>query len=364
MTGSDVVNFLLLISLLVFLVIAAINYFTAPRLTPSGNITKELPMISILIPARNEEKNISKCLDSVTSLDYPRYEIIVYDDDSIDSTANMVGKYANVTLIRGGTLPGSWTGKNYACANLTSKAIGECFLFLDADVELQPHAVTAALELMQKKNASMISCFPDQRMGSFGELLTIPLLNFVLLGFLPLIAVYKRRAKRYSAAIGQFILIKKSAYEAIGGHTSIKNDIVDDLAIARKMKESGFTILAALAGQLITCRMYEGSVESFAGFGKNFFKGFNLPAPIFFLILNAVAVIFLFPVVFVFFSLHYVPHVCIIVLIRMLISGKSNQSILLNTILHVPQMLILYFIGMFSMLRVNRGGIRWKGRLV
>ncbi len=364
MNAFDVVNVLIFISLIIFMAITVINFFTAPRLTKIGKTAKDAPMISILIPARNEEKNISRCLDSVTSIEYPRYEIIVYDDDSIDSTAEMTGKYANVTLIRGGNLPEGWKGKNHACARLAGTAKGDYLLFLDADVELQPHAVTAAIALMNRKNANMISCFPHQTMSSFGEMMTVPLLNFILLGFLPLIAVHKRRAKRYSAAIGKFILIQKSAYDTIGGHEAIKNDVVDDLAIARNMKEYGFTILAALAGKFITCRMYEGSAEAFAGFGKNFYRGLNLPAPIFFLILTAVEVIFLFPLIYVFFSLHYLPHVCMIALIRMLISKKSSQPVLFNTILHVPQMLILYFLGIFSMLRVNMGGIRWKGRLV
>lgn len=364
MNGFDILNLLLLISLLVFAAIAFTNFFTAPRLTDARAIRSNSPLISVLIPVRNEEKNIGKCLDSITKTNYPNYQVIVYDDESIDRTVDIVKQYADVKLIRGKDLPAGWTGKNHACDCLSKAAKGSYLLFIDADVEVTPNAISAALQLLEAKNASMISCFPHQEMKSLGELLTIPLLHFVLLGFLPLIAVYKRPARRYSAAIGQFILITRPAYDAIGGHAALKDNVVDDMGLARRLKENGFITVAALAGNLIHCRMYEKSTDAIHGFGKNLFRGFNLPAPIFFLILSAIEMVFVLPIIMVLFSTTYYIHIVLIILIRTLIARASGQSSMTNIILHVPQLIVFYFLGIYSLYKSNTHGVLWKGRLV
>jgi chlorobactene glucosyltransferase len=364
MNGYDVVNILLLISLLVFAAIALVNFFTAPRLTNEIVMPHEHPFISILIPARNEEKNISKCLQSIMQIKYPRFEVIVYDDESIDLTADIVKQYTEVKLIRGKELPAGWIGKSYACDCLSKSANGKYLLFIDADVEVTPHAIPAALHELKAKKASMISCFPHQEMKSFGELLTVPLLHFVLLGFLPLIAVYMRPAKRYAAAIGQFILITRTAYDAIGGHASVKDNVVDDMGIARKLKENGFITVAVLAGNLISCRMYEKSIDAIRGFGKNLFKGFSLPKPVFFLILHAIEIVFTLPIILAAFSTAYYVHLVLIILIRVLITKTSGQSVLMNILLHVPQMVVFYCLGIYSLYKSNTRGVLWKGRLV
>jgi glycosyltransferase involved in cell wall biosynthesis len=364
MNGYDVVNILILISLLVFAAIALVNFLSAPRLKDSIVMQHEYPLISILIPARNEEKNIGKCLNSVMQTKYPNCEVIVYDDESIDRTADIVKQYADIQLIRGTKLPPGWIGKSYACDCLSKAAKGKYLLFIDADVEVTPNAIQAALQLLEAKKASMISCFPHQEMKSLGELLTIPLLHFVLLGFLPLIAVYKRPAKRYAAAIGQFILINRSAYDAIGGHAAVKDNVVDDMGIARKLKENGFITVAALSGNLINCRMYEKSIDAIRGFGKNLFKGFNLPKPVFFLILHAIEIVFILPIILAVFSSAYYIHVLLIILIRTLIARTSGQSALVNILLHVPQLVVFYCLGIYSLYKSNTHGVLWKGRFV
>jgi glycosyltransferase involved in cell wall biosynthesis len=364
MNGYDVANILILISLLIFAAIALINFLTAPRLKDSIVIRYEYPLISILIPARNEEKNIGKCLGSVTKTNYPNYEVIVYDDESIDRTTDIAKQYTDVKLIPGKALPPGWIGKSHACDCLSKAAKGKYLLFIDADVEVAPNAIPTALHLLEATKASMISCFPHQEMKSLGELLTIPLLHFVLLGFLPLIAVYKRPAKRYAAAIGQFILITRPAYDAIGGHAAVKDNVVEDMGIARNLKENGFITIAALAGNLIKCRMYEKSIDAIRGFGKNLFKGFNLPKPVFFLILHAIEVVFILPIILAVFSSAYYIHVLLLILIRTLIARTSGQSILTNILLHVPQMVVLYCLGIYSLYKSNTHGVLWKGRLV
>lgn len=364
MNGYDVFNLLLLISLLVFVAIALINFISAPRLKDESAIRSNNPLISILIPARNEERNIGKCLSSVTKTNYPNIEVIVYDDESIDQTVDIVKQFADVKLIRGKGLPAGWTGKNHACDCLSKAAQGGYLLFIDADVEVTPNAIPAALHLLESKNTSMISCFPHQEMKSLGELLTIPLLHFILLAFLPLIAVYKRPAKRYSAAIGQFILITRPAYDAIGGHAEIKNNVVDDLGLARKLKESGFITVAALAGNLIHCRMYEKSTDAIHGFGKNLFRGFNMPGSVFFLLLHAIEMVFVLPVILALFSTTYYIHLLLIIFIRTLIAKTARQFVMANIILHVPQLVVFYFLGIYSLYKSNTDGVLWKGRIV
>ncbi len=197
------------------------NFFTATRLKEST--PKSQPLISILIPARNEERNIAKCLQSVTSQNYANYEVIVYNDQSEDNTAEIVKKFKSVKLINGRPLPKDWTGKNHACHNLVNAAKGDYYLFLDADVTIKPNTLQSAVALIEQKEVEMLSCFPCQKINSLGERLVIPIFEWLLLSFVPLDAAYKSKNPFFSIAIGQFILISKKAYKSFGGHESIKN---------------------------------------------------------------------------------------------------------------------------------------------
>ena len=213
-----------------------------------------------MIPARNEEDNITELLHSIIQQSYSNYELFVLDDQSEDQTTGVVEalstKNRKINLISGKPLPEGWLGKNWACFQLAQHARGEVLLFLDADVRLSPNALEAALYQMQKNNVVMLSCFPTQKIDSLGEWLIVPLMNWLLLSLLPLKAVVSLPYKSLTAVNGQFILCDKRAYNAIGGHKAVFDQVVEDMEIARKLKVGGYRIMTALGHDAITCRMY------------------------------------------------------------------------------------------------------------
>ena len=179
---------ILIISLSVFTLISVYNLFTAPVMKSRTNAAENGALVSVLVPARNEEKNILKCLNGILNQDYKNIEVIVLDDNSTDNTHEIVKSINSqiIKLIKGKELPADWLGKNWACHQLAQNANGSYLLFMDADVEIMPSVVSSAVLEIQESNASLISIFPTQKIKSFGEHLIVPLMNWLLLTFLPL----------------------------------------------------------------------------------------------------------------------------------------------------------------------------------
>ncbi len=351
------------------LINAVYNFITAPEFTDNEIELEDKGSISVLIPARNEERAIRQCLNSVLGQTYPNYEIIVYDDQSSDSTKKIVEEMmveygSKIKFISGGKLPEGWTGKNWACHNLSQKAIGEYFLFIDADVLINKKAAARALNLLVEKRLSFLSSFPTQLQQSLGEKLIVPLMNWLLLSFLPLKNIYTSATSSLLAANGQFILIPKNIYESTGGHKEVKSQVVEDMALARKVKDSSGKVMTLLGGDSIFCRMYENYSSAFNGFSKNFFLGFNTSPSVFLLLLFLFEIIFFLPFFLMFVNFKFIWIVIIILTSRILISWKSRQNIFWNTILHPVQMIILFAIGINSVRIFYSGKIFWKGRRI
>ena len=366
MADTMLLYILILFPLVIFTAIILYNFFTAPRLKNENYKSEEKPLISILIPARNEEKNIAECLNSVLNQTYKNYEVIVLDDNSVDNTKLIVKKYLNekVKLIEGAELPTGWLGKNWACYQLSKTANGKLFLFLDADVRLHVNTVNAAVNVFYKYKLKMLSVFPVQKISSFGEYLIVPLLNWLLLTFLPLRKVYTSKRKSFSAAIGQFIIIDKNTYNEIGGHKSVKNKIVEDLEIARNLKSRGYKIMSVLGSGFVECRMYENFTEAFKGFSKNFYPAFNSNILNFLLLVLFLIVTFLSPFILVFYELKFLFPVILILLGRIMIAQMSEQSKTLNVVLHPLQMLVMIVTAINSVLWTLNKRSEWKGRKI
>ena len=273
------------------------NYFTATKLFNQNYSLQHNPLISILIPARNEEDTIAGLLDSIGQQSYCNYELFVLDDQSEDNTAGVVEdlflKNPKITLIRGKPLPEGWLGKNWACFQLAQHARGEMVLFLDADVHLSINAVKAALYYMQKYNVVMLSCFPTQKIDRLGAWVVVPVMNWLLLAFLPLRTVTRFHYKSLAAANGQFILCNKQAYNDIGGHRAVFDRVVEDMEIARLFKKERYRIMTVLGNDAVNCCMYKGFVESIKGFSKNFYLGFNVSPLVFLGIIALLMLVFL-----------------------------------------------------------------------
>ncbi len=342
------------------------NFFKAPILKQSRFKIKSNSFISVLIPARNEENNITGCVTSLLKQDYENYEIIILDDNSQDMTLKIAESFSlidpRVKSIEGLPLPANWTGKNWACHQLAEHASGNLLLFIDADVRLSFNTLTDVATVYEDKSVKMISVFPTQQIKTLGEALIVPLMNWILLSFLPLDQVYNSQNNSLLAANGQFIFIDRSTYLKIGGHRSVSSSIVEDMEFARLVKSQGYKILTLLGGESVYCRMYSNFHSSVKGFEKNLFPAFNTSVILFFILIFIILISFSGPFILVFSERYYFSLILIIVVERILVSSVSNQNVLINVLLHPIQIILVLYIGIRSVLKFKRKNISWKGR--
>lgn len=235
-------------------------------------------LVSVLIPARNEERNISVLLAHLIK-NKKAMEILVYDDQSTDRTAEMVLDYSKldsrIQLISGDPLPVGWLGKNHACFQLAKKACGHYYLFLDADVQLFGTIIEDTLAFMKKKNLGLLSIFPKQIQKTWGERLSVPIMNYILLTLLPLVLVRLSPFTSHSAANGQFMLFNASTYHKTEPHEQFKLAPVEDIAIARQSKKQKIKVACVTSEDRVQCRMYQSYKEALNGFSKNIIQFFG-----------------------------------------------------------------------------------------
>ncbi|GER88454.1 glycosyl hydrolase [Dictyobacter vulcani] len=277
-----IILFILLSNFFILLV----NLTTFVRLLSKDTTTNadQAPLVSVLIPARNEAANIEMCIRSLLKQQYSRLEIIVLDDQSSDQTASIVKRLISelpaqttptLRLISGQTLPQGWIGKNYACQQLAQQAQGTYILFTDADTFHQPGMVRSIIQQMEKWQVQLLSAQPEQIQKSLGEQLIVPLLNFTILTLLPIPLIRLRPEPSLATGNGQLLCFEREAYQAIGGHSTVKGKILEDVLLARTIKAAGYRIAYADAFELTQCRMYHSFEEVWSGFSKNLFAFYN-----------------------------------------------------------------------------------------
>ena len=237
---------------------------------------------SVLIPARNEEANIAAALRSVLQSDGIELEVIVLDDDSSDRTAEIVREIAQidprVRLERAQPLPAGWFGKNFACHRLAGFARHPLLFFMDADVRVSRSDSLARLAaFVEQSDATLVSGVPREETCGLMEKLIIPLIHFVLLGFLSLDWMRARTDPRFAAACGQILAVRRAAYDRVGGHGAIAHRIHDAVALARAFRAHGLTTDLFDATATFHCRMYRSAAEVWHGFAKNAHEGLGSP---------------------------------------------------------------------------------------
>lgn len=273
---------------LLFALIPAIVYARNVRFyrVPPGPRNPILS-VSILIPARNESRSIGPCVEAALLTEGIAFEIIVLDDHSEDDTAEIVGKIVDRdSRVRQETappLPAGWCGKQHACFALAKLAKHPILCFLDADVRVAPDGIARMAGFLQESGADLVSGFPRQETETFLERLLIPLIHFVLLGFLPIWRMRRSKRASFGAGCGQMFVIKREAYEKTGGHETVKASLHDGITLPRAFRQQGFATDLCDATPLASCRMYRSGREVWSGLAKNAREGmasFKMIVPI------------------------------------------------------------------------------------
>jgi hypothetical protein len=253
-----------------------LRWYRAPRLGAALDVR-----VTVLIPARNEERNIGACVESVLASRGVGFEVLVLDDSSTDGTAGVVREIAlrdaRVRLVEARALPPGWNGKQHACWLLAQQSTAPLMLFLDADVRIVPDAVVRCVEEMRARKVALLSGFPRQIMNGWMERMLLPLIHFVLLGLLPMGRMRKSTKAAYAAGCGQFFLAEREAYFACGGHAAIRDTRHDGLRLPEEFRRHGLRTDLVDLTELAEVRMYCSASEVWMGLAKNATEGLGSP---------------------------------------------------------------------------------------
>lgn len=352
----------------------------APRLGPA--VPTVGPLVSVIIPARNEAARIGTCLAGLAAQQYCHFELIVIDDHSTDATTALVSSYRDrlpqLHLLTSASLPDGWAGKCWACWQAAQQAQGEWLLFLDADVVPQPDLLGALIANAAQADATTL--LPLQRFGSLIERLVIPAFHTILYGVYPLDQVSNQRTA-IAFFNGPAIFIRRAVYAATDGHRSVRASVLEDADYGQVVKEAGYRIFAADAPDLITIRMYNGWASLCEGLGKNAVAGFRSGGarsalvglgqsliafgPSYLLLAGVIAwLLHATPVALVIFA-----HGLVLQALTLGVTGwlfRRRHRIAPLWALGYPLGLAIYFaLTLYGLVRVRSGrGVRWKGRVL
>jgi chlorobactene glucosyltransferase len=276
-----------------------------------------------------------------------------------------------VRVLQGEPLPLGWLGKHWACHQLAQAAAGELLLFVDADTRHAPQALAHAVAALQAEQADLISVFPRQEVGSWLERLVVPIMQWSLSSFLPLDLAYRARRPQLAAASGQFMLFRRGAYELVGGHAAVRQNVVDDMALTRALGVRGLRWRLLDGDPYVRCRMYRSFRQVYDGFSKNLFALFGYNIPLFLFIWLWLLMVFWEPlVVFTLGALGSVgPQNVILaawaVVLSLLLWGFTYWRFgfpLYLTLLYPLTVLLTVVIALRSMVLTLLGRATWKGR--
>jgi len=244
--------------------------------TMEGSVASGTPTVSLLVPARDEARNVEGVIAGLLAQRHPPIEALVLDDGSSDGTAELAERAfaadpaGRGRLLRGAPLPDGWGGKNYACHQLAQAARGEWLMFLDADTRLAPGGVERALAAARSADAEFVSFLPRYRGEHWTNRLAVPWLYYFLTALVPLPEVRSTRSPRLSVANGQAILVHRRAYDRIGGHAAVRDHVVEDVSLAIAAKAAGVSLALLDGRRWLDCAMYDDARGFVRGFAKSF----------------------------------------------------------------------------------------------
>ncbi len=368
------------LALLPMSALTAWNLLRAPRLERARAPIRRRA-VSILVPARDEERNLGALLALLLAETWEDLEILVLDDGSRDGTAAIASAAAEVSasagpeaprvrLLAGEPVAPGWLGKSWACAQLAAAARGEVLIFCDADARPQPGAVAATLGLMEELGADALSCLPRQELGSWGEKALVPLvLHLPVIGMLPLPLVHRRPEPSLSLGVGQWFAFGRDAYRRCGGHAAVRDALAEDVALARRLKLAGCKTAVALSTRLVSVRMYRGFAEAWEGFGKNLVvltgSGWLRPAAVlaFFLLAYVAPWAMAAAVPAGLASPAWLLPAALLLGQRLAVAATFREPPL-SWLWHVPGSLLVAALALRSRAGFRKGSLRWKGRVL
>lgn len=378
---------------LVYLIITTLillwnRYRFSPLPEPDQQSTGKQPNISVLIPARNEDKSIRSCVKSIMDQAYDNFELIVLDDQSTDRTGTILKQMQNdlpgtFNVIKGDPKPDDWLGKPWACHQLFQHSSGDILLFADADTSFESDTLTRVATAFEQDQLDALTVWPQQTQHTYWEKTVIPLVYHALLTLLPVRYVYKKpwwlprtfeqSSALFAAACGQFLAFQSEAYQQIGGHAAVRDAVVEDLALARRIKRHKLTLRMYHGLQTVSCRMYRSNEEMLQGFRKNFLAGFdyNIPKFVFMAILQLL--VFLVPLLLLpigwFVSdpviLYGAAAAVLLMIIQRLILAAWFKWNVLTALIHPVGVLWFQRLGFICLVDyLKKRTVQWKGRSI
>ena len=317
--------------------------------------------VSVLIPMRNEESNVDGVVTSVQkSQGLSDWNFLALNDSSSDSTGALLEKHY-IQKLDGTSLPEGWLGKNWACWQLAQASTGEYLVFLDADVRIDPTAIASSIQIMDELHWDFISPYPRQIAISFLERLFQPLLQWSWLASVPLRIAERFGVSSMTIANGQFMIIRRSAYFAIEGHSSIKGEVLDDLRLARTLIDAGFKGGVAEASSVAECRMYDSAPDLINGYTKSLWNAFGgIVGTIFTIALIALTQLVPIALGIAGYASGWIAY--LLTALSHAIASARTKSSPANIFAHPLAALLLIVLIVESLRRKSVGGLVWRGR--
>ena len=331
-----------------------------PRSQSSQNLG-----FSLLVPCRNEAENATDLVTSLRALNHPNYEVIFIDDNSTDSTGDLlrqaIASHPSMKVISAAQLPDGWKGKPWALSQGLTHATHDYIVTIDADVRLEPHALSAMDAVLQRTGSDFLSPYPRQEAITLSERLIQPLLQWTWMTTVPLRLAMQSSRTSLAVANGQFLLVKKSALISCGGFATIKSSVLDDIDLARALIHGGFRGGVCDGSTIASTRMYSSFREIRAGYGKSMSTGFGG-------VFGSLALVFVMAVSGI---LPFIGSIAgspiataslLMVIASRIVSAISSRSLLIDALLHPISAFLFIYLLIYSNLFHSR--ITWKGRPV
>ena len=377
---DNVLTLLLLVAFVCAVWFAANGLFNHNALSRlATGSTRKRPLVSILIPCRNEQEHIAACLASILEQKYSHLEILVLDDHSEDESANILSPYANeydnVTIIQGSSLPEGWTGKNWACHQLYAASRGDVLLYCDADTQIGRDLIQDAVAELENRALGFVSIFPERKSGNVFDRWVWSFTSWVIASWVPLWMAYQTRLGVLAVGFGQFLMLRRNAYESIGGYEALRGNSLDDFEIARRIQAAGIDWRVYSSGGRLTTAGYRSTKDAIEGYGKSIFpvlgrNGLTLFlawlllanvtwTPVILLTLEALQLITITPD-----QLQLASFCVMAILISWAAAAVKLRISALTTLLYPVAITFVLYAAVTSYLGIRFGTMIWKDRII